>query len=709
MEEDRTLEEIVAEGFDRADVERVMTLVTLAEYKRRQAAPGLKITPRAFGKDRRFPIANASRLLRGRVPGLAMASPGRYLLSPDRAPAPPLLGGLVTAPRARRRRLFFFFGITVLIVGALASANWCDCTEPCWDLEIQVTADHDSLEPGARITYTITFEESGYDGQGYSLHVIPPPETTFTPVGAELAGAQEEILVPPSAADWAQEGDGVWIRDASFLPEDLRLTLVVTVNDVLSVVLDPEATELLLAARLVGDDDGPLGDKRRGNDVARLAIPVVDLGLSSERTEPAPGTNIAPGDTLAYGHTLTNTSPWRAMTTLTNVVPAGTTYVALGSDSRWTCADGASAGTECTRPVTLPPWTGGLAQTPLTIPFVVRINDDHPLDTPIVNDASLPNVSSVEVRDPEDDDLTVAGLAGDPNPATNRTSLETSLSGPEPEFSVTKTASLVGLGVAGLGAAGSITYTVVVENTGSVDLTSVTLLDQLVTFGPAVQTGAGDPTNTVFEVGETWTFTATYLVTAAVFTANGVDALGQPDGDGDIDSTTTVLAVGPTGPLPPVPLSLPVPVEQWAIPGANPVSGDPAGAVGPPDTVGCGDFPATAWEATFDGPGAQILEVDFAPTNFHATGIEIYVTNETGFIILIELLDENGAGVPANQVYWSTADTGPHLADTTGCPGVFRWTFPQTPFEVTSAWIYTDSPGPEQIDAVRLIGVTVTP
>ena len=61
VEEDRTLDEIVVMGFERADVERVMTLVTRAEYKRRQAAPGLKITPRAFGKDRRFPIANAYR------------------------------------------------------------------------------------------------------------------------------------------------------------------------------------------------------------------------------------------------------------------------------------------------------------------------------------------------------------------------------------------------------------------------------------------------------------------------------------------------------------------------------------------------------------------------------------------------------------------------------------------------------------------------
>ena len=61
VEEDRSLDEIVAMGYDAADVQRVMSLVTGAEYKRRQAAPGLRITPRAFGKDRRFPIANRYR------------------------------------------------------------------------------------------------------------------------------------------------------------------------------------------------------------------------------------------------------------------------------------------------------------------------------------------------------------------------------------------------------------------------------------------------------------------------------------------------------------------------------------------------------------------------------------------------------------------------------------------------------------------------
>ncbi len=58
VEEDRDVAEIVKLGFERKLVERVVRLVIGAEYKRRQSAPVIKITPRAFGKDRRWPITN---------------------------------------------------------------------------------------------------------------------------------------------------------------------------------------------------------------------------------------------------------------------------------------------------------------------------------------------------------------------------------------------------------------------------------------------------------------------------------------------------------------------------------------------------------------------------------------------------------------------------------------------------------------------------
>ena len=58
VEVDLSLEEFVARGFSAHDVERVIGLVDRAEYKRRQAPPGIRITPRALGKDRRLPITN---------------------------------------------------------------------------------------------------------------------------------------------------------------------------------------------------------------------------------------------------------------------------------------------------------------------------------------------------------------------------------------------------------------------------------------------------------------------------------------------------------------------------------------------------------------------------------------------------------------------------------------------------------------------------
>ncbi|MGH2572533.1 MAG: NAD+ synthase [Actinomycetota bacterium] len=64
VEEDRSPEEMIAAGMDPDLVSRVVALVDRAEYKRRQAPPGVKITPKAFGRDRRLPITNHYRRTR---------------------------------------------------------------------------------------------------------------------------------------------------------------------------------------------------------------------------------------------------------------------------------------------------------------------------------------------------------------------------------------------------------------------------------------------------------------------------------------------------------------------------------------------------------------------------------------------------------------------------------------------------------------------
>ena len=66
------LADIIAEGYDPETVRRIERLLYLAEYKRRQSAPGVKVGPKNFGRDRRYPIVN-----RFRDPGAAGADAGR--------------------------------------------------------------------------------------------------------------------------------------------------------------------------------------------------------------------------------------------------------------------------------------------------------------------------------------------------------------------------------------------------------------------------------------------------------------------------------------------------------------------------------------------------------------------------------------------------------------------------------------------------------
>ena len=58
IEEDKSAQQLADEGLPKNVVDRIIRMVDLNEYKRRQSPPGVKITPKAFGKDRRMPITN---------------------------------------------------------------------------------------------------------------------------------------------------------------------------------------------------------------------------------------------------------------------------------------------------------------------------------------------------------------------------------------------------------------------------------------------------------------------------------------------------------------------------------------------------------------------------------------------------------------------------------------------------------------------------
>jgi NAD+ synthase len=69
VEREEPLAAIIAEGFDRETVARIDRLLNIAEYKRRQAAPGVKVTEKNFGRDRRYPITNRFRDMGELLPG----------------------------------------------------------------------------------------------------------------------------------------------------------------------------------------------------------------------------------------------------------------------------------------------------------------------------------------------------------------------------------------------------------------------------------------------------------------------------------------------------------------------------------------------------------------------------------------------------------------------------------------------------------------
>ena len=58
VDDDLSVRELVKRGFDEATVRRVARMVDRNEYKRRQAPPGVRVSSKAFGKDRRLPITN---------------------------------------------------------------------------------------------------------------------------------------------------------------------------------------------------------------------------------------------------------------------------------------------------------------------------------------------------------------------------------------------------------------------------------------------------------------------------------------------------------------------------------------------------------------------------------------------------------------------------------------------------------------------------
>ena len=87
VEREEPLATIIAAGFDRETVMKIERMLNLAEYKRRQAAPGVKVTLKNFGRDRRYPITSKIPRSRHELPAPRRA---RQKSGPRPRPAPPI-------------------------------------------------------------------------------------------------------------------------------------------------------------------------------------------------------------------------------------------------------------------------------------------------------------------------------------------------------------------------------------------------------------------------------------------------------------------------------------------------------------------------------------------------------------------------------------------------------------------------------------------
>ena len=301
----------------------------------------------------------------------------------------------------------------VLLAGVFAGGGASAQPLP---LTRSMTASHDSLQPGALITYTVTLTNPDVAEQGTSLFVFADAELTFVPAGS----------------------DPRWVLNAP----------AIQVGSVLVPAGGTVVLPLVVQVGAVADTKTVLGAALEvlGNTNLQLDIPILDVGVTTVAEINNPSNEPRPGDTLLHRHTVTNRRGFAINTTLTNVVPAGTTFSAVGSDALWSCPDGSVAGTVCTRALGLgASGSGGML-------FNVRIDTDHPAALPIRNVASLPTL-------------------GDLNPADNTSVVETAVVALE-------TLSISMRGASGsLEAGARITYTVTLDNPATVAQT-VTVQDE---------------------------------------------------------------------------------------------------------------------------------------------------------------------------------------------------------------------------------------
>jgi len=379
------------------------------------------------------------------------------------------------------------------------------------DVGITKTDTPDPITAGQNITYTITLTNSGTAtaaANSVTLTDAVPTNTSFVsctaPTGWTCTNNTGTVTATNTTGTLAPNTPVVF-------------TLVVGVN-----AATPAGTTITNTATV-----SATGDTTGGNNTAtttttvQAATPTIDVGVTKVDT-PDP---VTAGQNITYTITLTNGGTGTAAAnsvTLTDALPANTTFVSFTPPTGWTF-------TNTNGSITAKNTTGTLAPNgTATFTYVVMANTNSPLGTTITNTA---NVTAT----------------GDINNANNSATATTTVNAIA-EVTVTKTEN------ADTVAAGdTLTYTIIVSNTGGAAATNVTLNDVIptnTTFVSATQTGSGTPfILTTPAAGGTGTVAATAATLPAGGTATFqmvVQVDSTATGGTDISNTAVVTATNDT-------------------------------------------------------------------------------------------------------------------------------------------------------------------
>lgn len=397
-----------------------------------------------------------------------------------------------------------------------ASAN-TTVVAPLPTAEVSVTKvdSPDPVAPGANIVYTITVSNTGQvDATQVSLFDALPPETTFVSM--------------PEPAGWTCTLPAVGTNDSvscsaqSLSPGSVVFTLTVAVDSQTA-----SGTQIFNTATVSAANDV---DKSNNNaTVSTTVLGSADLSVAKTSSSPDP---VMAGDDITYEITVTNAGPNVAAVTLTDPLPANTTFVSLLEPAGWSCstpAPGTNGTVACSN--------AGFGVASAAFTLTVNVDPTTSNGTVVTNTA------------------TASSNATDGNPNDNSAGVSRGIITP-PAVSGTKTAS------GSFTPGGAITYTVVLTNTGGLaqgdnpgaELTdvlpsSLTLVSASASSGTATATVA---TNTVTWNGAlaagasvTITINATIDSDAAPGTTISNQGTIAYDADGDGTNESTAVTDDP--------------------------------------------------------------------------------------------------------------------------------------------------------------------